>query len=563
MDRNAPSLAAQPGYLGISLERQSGKLIVTGVDPDSPAARAGVRVGDVLEKAGGALVASASALAETVRASTPGDALPLVLKRAAKQIDLVATLAAVSRPLTRGGRRALLGVQGEPVAEGIRVVRITPGTAADKARLKKGDILIALNSEKLAGKRSLEGLAGKQPGDLIRLTVKRGDRSFEVKARLGSETRGATARGGWDDRQASVFGKSIYRLAVLPIEYPDVKHNPKIKLGDWEKALFSRKRWTGRSPTGQKVHGSLNDYYREVSGGLLEVKGKVFERVRVKKKRAEYVSDSVSRYTLLAEAMDKVLDRDGDDALSGYDGVFFIYAGDRQAGRRGGLYWPHRANFSHRGKRWSYFICPEGGRNMASISLIAHEFGHMLGLPDLYARPEAPGQEGLGIWCTMSIGHGWDGKPLHLSAWCKERMGWLQPAVIDPRTKQKLILSPVEGSTKECYKVLLRRDGSEYLLLENRRKQRFDRDLPAEGLLIWRVVDGRPVLEESHGIRGPSGPDVFLGSIPYPSASNTAFTPYTTPSSRSVKSGGLPVHITRIRKLPDGRITFHIGYEYL
>jgi hypothetical protein len=24
----------------------------------------------------------------------------------------------------------------------------------------------------------------------------------------------------------------------------------------------------------------------------------------------------------------------------------------------------------------------------------------------------------------------------------------------------------------------------------------------------------------------------------------------------------LPVYITNIRKLPDGRITFHIGYEY-
>ena len=55
----------------------------------------------------------------------------------------------------------------------------------------------------------------------------------------------------------------------------------------------------------------------------------------------------------------------------------------------------------------------------------------------------------------------------------------------------------------------------------------------------------------------------FLGSIPYPSKSNNAFTPYTTPSSRSQKGGGLPVHITNIRKLPDGRVTLYVGYEYL
>jgi hypothetical protein len=94
-------------------------------------------------------------------------------------------------------------------------------------------------------------------------------------------------------------------------------------------------------------------------------------------------------------------------------------------------------------------------------------------------------------------------------------------------------------------------------------KKGFDQRLPAEGLLIWRVIDGRPVLEESHGIAGPQGPNVFLGSIPYPSGSNNAFTPYTTPSSKSLKGDGLPVHITNIRKLPGGRIAFQIGYEYL
>jgi hypothetical protein len=163
----------------------------------------------------------------------------------------------------------------------------------------------------------------------------------------------------------------------------------------------------------------------------------------------------------------------------------------------------------------------------------------------------------------MSTGHGKDGKPLHFSAWCKEQLGWLKPAVIDPRDKQKLILAPVLGNTRECYKVLVRPDGSEYLLLENRVKKGFDRDLPAEGLLIWRVVRGRPVLEVSHGITTPEGPTRFLGSVPYPSPSNNAFTPYTTPSSRARLGGGWPVHITNIRKLPDGRITFHIGYEYL
>ena len=140
---------------------------------------------------------------------------------------------------------------------------------------------------------------------------------------------------------------------------------------------------------------------------------------------------------------------------------------------------------------------------MANISVFCHEFGHMIGLPDLYARPENPGSEGLDQWCAMSNQVG-NGRPQHFCAWAKEKLGWIQPVTIDPTVKQKLILGAVEDSPKECFKVPLKPDGSEYLLLENRRKKGFDQSLPAEGLLIWRVVGNRPILEESHGVAGPS-----------------------------------------------------------
>src|ERR1051325_2721021 len=109
------------------------------------------------------------------------------------------------------------------------------------------------------------------------------------------------------------------------------------------------------------------------------------------------------------------------------------------------------------------------------------------------------------------------GSPQHMSAWCKERLGWLKPTVIDPTRPQKLILSPVESSATECLKVLVRPDGSEYFLLEVRSRKQFDADLPGEGLLVWRVVNDRPILEESHGVEGPTGPTVHLGAVPYPS----------------------------------------------
>ena len=124
---------------------------------------------------------------------------------------------------------------------------------------------------------------------------------------------------------------------------------------------------------------------------------------------------------------------------------------------------------THKGKHWPYFICAEGGRRMGNISVYCHEFGHMLGIPDLYARPENPGSEGLGNWCAMSNQTPY-GRPQHFGAWCKEQLGWLTPAVIDPAVKQKLVLAPIENSPNECFKVLVRPDGSEYFLLENRRQ---------------------------------------------------------------------------------------------
>ena len=108
----------------------------------------------------------------------------------------------------------------------------------------------------------------------------------------------------------------------------------------------------------------MHDYYLEQSCGTFHVEGKVLDWVEVSKNRADYsqgAGRNAARTVLLTEALDVLYDRDGKDALQDYDGIFFLYAGDRVQTTRGGLYWPHKANFSHKGKRWSYFICPDCG----------------------------------------------------------------------------------------------------------------------------------------------------------------------------------------------------------
>src|ERR1043166_2107409 len=520
----APTVG-QAGFLGVTLaSEKGGKLVVADVTSDSPAEKAGLRRGDAILD-----FLDVEQFRAHVQAVTPGETLKLSIERGGEEKEIAAVVGSVSRPMKIGEKRALLGIQlGEATESGAAITRVTPGSAAEKAGLKSGDVIQKVDGAPItSASRLSDTISEKKPGDVMVLTLPRG----EVKVTLGED---ASSNAGFF-RGGSIWKKDVYRVAVVPVEYPDVKHNSKIALKDWEESYFSKGTYSKKtSVTGQTIYGSLNDYYQEQSYGAFRVEGKVYDWVEVAKKRADYgpALSQNEKSAFLAEALDKLVAREGNDARKDFDGVFILYAGDRLQTTRGGLYWPHRGSVTYKGRRLPYFIVQEGGARLTSISVTAPEFGHMLGLPDLYARPENPGSEGLGVWCAMSNELG-NGRPQHFSAWCKEQLGWIKPAVIDPTVKQRLVLAPIEDSPKECFKVLVRPDGSEYFLLENRRRKGFDSDLPAEGLLVWRVVRGRPILEESHGVEGAAGPTVSRDRIPYPSGSNNSFTPFTTPSSRS------------------------------
>jgi immune inhibitor A len=567
---NSTSSGTAAGYLGVVIAEKSSKPTIDVVAPDSPAELAGLKEGDVVMAIDGQRVATTAEARDALRAKLAGDKVRIAVKRESSPIEVTATLKPTTKPMTMSTSRAVLGVTlgGAGPGGGVKLSDVTAGGAAEKAGLKTGDVILKIDGVTISGDNGFREYVGnKAPGDRLELIVERGEKKLELKAVLEAEERagGRFGGGGWDDRIPRAWRKPAYKLAILGVEYPDVKHNAKIKDADWEESMFSIGTYTSKSATGDRVYGSMNDYYQELSNGTFKIDGKFIGWVEVSKKRLEYSSGSGTsakeKTALLTESLDLYTKKNGKDSLKEYDGIFFLYAGDRVNTTRGGLYWPHRANVGYGGRSIPYFIVQEGGSRMNDISVFCHEFGHMLGLPDLYARPEQPGSEGVWQWCAMSNQIG-SGRPQHFSAWCKEQLGWVKPTVIDPRVKQKLVLSPIEDDPTQCFKVMTRADGSEYFLLENRKRKGWDSQLPGEGLLIWRVVNNKPILEESHGVEGARGPSSFPTSVPFPSAANNSFTPYTIPSSKSQLGGGLPVWITNIRKLPDGRITFHIGYEF-
>jgi immune inhibitor A len=97
-----------------------------------------------------------------------------------------------------------------------------------------------------------------------------------------------------------------------------------------------------------------------------------------------------------------------------------------------------------------YTIQPENG----GVGVFAHEFGHDLGLPDLYDI--FGGENSTGFWTLMSSGsYGNDGtvdigsKPIHMGAWEKFQLGWLNYEVGFAGQKSEHKLGPAETNTKQ------------------------------------------------------------------------------------------------------------------
>jgi M6 family metalloprotease-like protein len=93
-----------------------------------------------------------------------------------------------------------------------------------------------------------------------------------------------------------------------------VHPNADLPLSAWEEFFFSTNSYRGTNITGQPVHGSVNDYYHEVSCDRFTITGKVFNWVTLEKKRADYsqgTANSRTREAFFREALDKLTEREG------------------------------------------------------------------------------------------------------------------------------------------------------------------------------------------------------------------------------------------------------------
>ncbi|MFC1563935.1 T9SS type A sorting domain-containing protein [candidate division KSB1 bacterium] len=224
--------------------------------------------------------------------------------------------------------------------------------------------------------------------------------------------------------------------------------------------------------------------------------------------------------------------------------------------------------------------------------IIAHQFGHHLGLPSLFNT--STGRPGIGKWGLMGVGFAnFDGViPAEPCAWSKVFLGWETPVEIEEGANN-IVAASRSSIPEKIYKVAI--SPTEYYLIENRQTDfdgdslkitfgqsgivlevdDYDLDIPGSGLLIWHI-DEKVIaaglqdntvnadkslkgvdLEEADGSQDIG--EVFPGLIPgtlspenglpwdaFYEGNNTTFTQTSNPNTDSNYRGKSHINITDI-----------------
>ncbi|MGW9183196.1 immune inhibitor A domain-containing protein [Agromyces sp. NPDC055661] len=139
-------------------------------------------------------------------------------------------------------------------------------------------------------------------------------------------------------------------------------------------------------------------------------------------------------------------DRDGDGNVLEPDGVIdhvvLVHAGEDKSGGGGAestyAIWAHSSAVAGGAdipgtnlKLSNYIVQPED----SGVGVFAHEYGHDLGLPDLYDTSNAASSD-VDFWDLMSSGsHSgpiFQSMPTHMGIWDKWVLGWVDPVEVNP-----------------------------------------------------------------------------------------------------------------------------------
>ena len=286
--------------------------------------------------------------------------------------------------------------------------------------------------------------------------------------------------------------RGTVRVIVVLVEFQDKKLSQTKQ--HYEDLFFS---------TGTVATGSVKEYYKEVTNGLIDIEGEVAGPFSLPQKLSYYANGNSGMGDNEPNARDMAADAavaanpsidfsKYDNDHNGYVDAFVVIHAGRGAEETASKsdIWSHKwmlpKEYNADGtKIYGYLTVPED----CKLGVCAHELGHLLfGFPDLYDTDYS--SEGIGNWCLMASGSWGNGgdTPSHPCAWCKEQQEWV--TVIKQSANEKGVGIEAVVDSNKIYR--LWKDGgpgNEYFLLENRQQKKYDKYLPGAGLLVWHIDD--------------------------------------------------------------------------
>ena len=204
------------GYLGISMNdvtpanagffnlKDASGAIVAQVTPDSPASRAGIKNGDVIDALNGHKIADGSALQVEVSQEHPGQTIQLGILRNGQPMTVSVTVGEYHKPGTEvasnesgpgGGNSGKLGLAVDDLSQDVRqqlnlpadvhgaaVANVRPGSPADEAGLQPGDVVVEVNRKPVGSAEQFASAVRATPAgkDILLLVWSKGNDSYRV-----------------------------------------------------------------------------------------------------------------------------------------------------------------------------------------------------------------------------------------------------------------------------------------------------------------------------------------------------------------------------------------------
>jgi serine protease Do len=181
---------------GFGLTDQSGAL-VAGVQEGSPAARAGVKAGDVITQYDGHKVSRSGELSRMVADTPAGRQVPITIVRGEKPVSLDVTIIALKEEarqtaaLSEQKQNLGLGVEtltpstaqelGLPVGRGVVVRSVGGSSPAAEAGIRPGDVIVEVDHQRVASVAEMKRMLGRHPKNTpVVILLQRDDQSLYV-----------------------------------------------------------------------------------------------------------------------------------------------------------------------------------------------------------------------------------------------------------------------------------------------------------------------------------------------------------------------------------------------